>query len=118
MADLSARLENSGKTGADPMTRLGQLNAPLRESGVKSFFSNLRDFLVERPKKFRGGQPQAFEMPDFGDSLGSNFREFRRPGPPCKFRSALLVEWNEAASLWKNVRDLISPPKLPPLKTT
>jgi periplasmic protein TonB len=118
MADLSARLENSGKTGADPMTRLGQLNAPLRESGVKSFFSNLRDFLVERPKKFRGGQPQAFEMPDFGDSLGANFREFLRTGPRGKVRSDLLVEWNEGGSLWKNVRDLISPPKLPPLKTT
>jgi len=118
MADLSARLENPDKTGVDPMTRLGQLNAPLRESGLKSFFSNLRDFLVERPKKFRSGQPQAFEMPDFGDSLGANFREFLHTGPRGKVRSDLLVDWNEGGSLWKNVRDLISPPKLPPLKTT
>jgi protein TonB len=118
MADLSARLENSGKTVADPMARLGQLNAPLRESGVKSFFSNLRDFLFERPRKIRGGQQQAFQMPDFGDSLGANFREFLHTGPRGKVRSDLLVDWNEGGSLWKNVRDLIAPPKLPPLKVT
>jgi len=100
------------------MARLGQLNAPLRESGVKSFFSNLRDFLFERPRKFRGGPAQAFQMPDFGDSLGANFREFLHTGPRGKVRSDLLVDWNEGGSLWKNVRDLISPPKLPPLKTT
>jgi TonB family protein len=118
MADLSARLENTGKSGGDPMARLGQLNSPLRESGLKSFFSNLRDFLVERPKKIPTGQPQAFQMPDFGDSLGANFREFLRTGPRGKVRSDLLVNWNESGSLWRNIRDLIAPPKLPPLEVT
>jgi len=118
MADLSARLDNTGKTGNDPMVRLVRLNSPLGGSGFKSFFSNLRDFLIERPVKVRGGRPEAFQMPDFGESLGANFREFLRTGPRGKVHSDLLVHWNEGGSLWRNIRDLIAPPKLPPLEVT
>jgi periplasmic protein TonB len=118
MADMSAQLNNASGQEADPIARLVRLNAPLRESGVRSFFSNFRDFLFERPKKIRGAQPTAFDLPGFGASLRENARELFRSAPRGEVNSGLLVNWKESSSLWQNIRDIIAPPKLPPLKTT
>src|SRR5579863_2752587 len=118
MADMSAQLNNASGQEADPIARLVRLNAPLRESGVRSFFSNFRDFLFERPTKIRGAQPTAFDLPGFGASLRENARELFRSAPRGEVNSGLLVNWKESSSLWQNIRDIIAPPKLPPLKTT
>jgi periplasmic protein TonB len=103
---------------ADPSLRLGRLPSPSRESNLHSLFSNLRDFLVERPVKLRSGTPTAFAMPQFGTGMGENLKEFFQSGPRGNVRSALLVDWHEEPSLWQNLRDWIAPRKLPPLKTT
>jgi periplasmic protein TonB len=87
-------------------------------SSLKSLFSNLKDFLTERPAKVRPGTPTSFDMPGFGTGFGDNIKEFFRSGPRGRVKSDLLVNWEEEPSLWQNIRDLISPPKLPPLKTT
>ena len=50
--------------------------------------------------------------------MKENFREFLQAGPRGRVDSGLLVNWSDETSLWQNLRDLISPPKLPPLKTT
>ena len=58
-------------------------------------------------------------MGGFGSSIGDNFKEFFQPARArCGQFSDLLVNWNESPSLWQNMRDLISPPKLPPLNVT
>jgi periplasmic protein TonB len=118
MSDSSARLNDAVPPVSDPSLRLGRLPSPSRESNLKSLFSNLRDFLVERPVKVRAGTPTAFDIPKFGTGMGDNFKEFFHSGPRGNVRSALLVDWHEEPSLWANLRDWISPRKLPPLKTT
>jgi periplasmic protein TonB len=118
MSDSSARLNGTIRSAADPSLRLGRLPSPSRESSLRSLFSNLRDFLVERPVKLKAGTPTAFDIPRFGTGMGSNLKEFFHSGPRGNVRSALLVNWHEEPSLWANLRDFIAPRKLPPLKTT
>jgi periplasmic protein TonB len=123
MSDSSLKLDRpvrevQGHETEDTSLRVGRLPSPSREGSIKSLFSNLRDFLVERPTKIKAGTPTAFDIPKFGTGLGDNFKEFLHSGPKGNVRSALLVDWHEEPSLWRNLRDLISPRKLPPLKTT
>lgn len=118
MSDSSARLNGTIRSVADPSLRLGRLPSPSRESSLRSLFSNLRDFLVERPVKLKAGTPTAFDIPRFGTGMGDNLKEFFHSGPRGNVRSALLVEWHQEPSLWANLRDWIAPRKLPPLKTT
>jgi protein TonB len=118
MANLTANLEETDRPVATKQVPLGRLPSPLRESGLKSFFSNLREFLLERPVKFRG-KPPVFSNPSFGDSLKENLSEFFRPAPRGRVKSGLLINWNAGfGSMWQNLRDTISPPKLPPLEVT
>jgi protein TonB len=118
MSDSSLRLNEPIRSVEDPSLRLGRLPSPSRESSLRSLFSNLRDFLVERPMKVKAGTPTAFDIPRFGTGLGDNLKEFFHSGPRGNVRSALLVDWHEEPSLWANLRDWIAPRKLPPLKTT
>jgi periplasmic protein TonB len=118
MSDSSLRLNQPIRDVEDPSLRIGRLPSPSRESSLRSLFSNLRDFLIERPVKVKAGTPTAFDVPRFGTGLGDNLKEFFHSGPRGKVRSALLVDWHEEPSLWANLRDWIAPRKLPPLKTT
>jgi protein TonB len=118
MSDSSFRLNEPIRDTEDPSLRLGRLPSPSRESSLRSLFSNLRDFLVERPVKVKAGTPTAFDIPRFGTGMGANLKEFFHSGPRGNVRSALLVDWHEEPSLWANLRDWIAPRKLPPLKTT
>jgi TonB family protein len=83
---------------------------------MASLISNLKDFLTERPVKLRPGQPTAFNMPRFGDSLGENLSELFKP-TPRNVRSDLLVGWSQN-NFFQNVRDALFPKKLPPLQVT
>jgi periplasmic protein TonB len=118
MSDFGSRLDDVGRSTSEPTLRLGRLHSPSHESSVKSLFSNLRDFLTERPVKVQAGAPDAFGMPGFGDNIGDNLKEFFRAGPRGNVQSGLLVDWGEGAGFWQNLRDWISPRKLPPLQTT
>ncbi|HKV04269.1 MAG TPA: energy transducer TonB [Candidatus Acidoferrales bacterium] len=118
MSDFSARLDEVGRSTREPSLRLGRLPSPSHQSSLRSLFSNLKDFLTERPAKIRAGTPTAFDTPKFGSGLGGNLKEFFRSGPRGRVRSALLVNWNQEPGLWQNLRDWLAPPKLPPLKTT
>jgi len=95
-----------------------------RQSGLKNFWSNLKDFLTERPVKIpRGSEPSAFASQGFGSSFSDNFKEyFFRPIPRearGKVDSDLLVQSNGwFATFWGNIRDTIAPKKLPPLQVT
>jgi protein TonB len=102
----------------DPTLRLGRLPSPSQGSNLKSLASNLKDFLTERPVKVRGGRAPVLAMTGFGSSITDNFKEFFRPSPRGVVNSALLVNWNQSATMWQNLRDMIFPPKLPPLNVT
>jgi protein TonB len=118
MADIGARIHDAGSSNEGPTLQLGRYRAPVHESNLKSLWSNLKDFLTERPVKMRPGTPSAFAMPRFGGSFGENIGELFRSGAKGPVKSSLLVNWNEQVGFWQNLRDLISPPKLPPLRTT
>ncbi len=118
MSELGARANDAGSTNGGPTLQLGRYRSPARESSLKSLLSNLKDFLTERPVKMRPGTPSAFAMPGFGASFGDNIKEFFHAGPKGAVDSGLLVNWRAQVGFWQNLRDLISPPKLPPLQTT
>ncbi|MGC1107246.1 MAG: energy transducer TonB [Candidatus Acidiferrales bacterium] len=93
------------------------------QSWFKTFSSNLKDFLTERPGRMReGSEPSAFASVQFGSSLSENFKEFLKPIP----RSArgngnselLIAQKSWLAGFWENIRDTVAPRKLPPLKVT
>jgi periplasmic protein TonB len=119
MADFTSRLDDAGRSTTEPTLRVGRLPSPVRSSAVKDFFSNVKDFLSERPAKLKGGEPDVFNNPGFGEGLGDNFKEFLRSAPRGPVKSDLLIEWSAGfGGFWQNLRDIISPRKLPPLKTT
>jgi protein TonB len=119
MAESSPRLDGTNQAPGEPTLRLGRLPSSGEESSVVSLISNLKEFLTERPVKVREGDSKSFSMPGFGAGLGENLKEFFQSGPRGRVKSGLLVSWDEdGGSLWQNLRDLISPRKLAPLKTT
>ena len=79
----------------EPTLRLDRLAKPVHGSSLKSLFSNLRDFLAERPVKVRGGAPEVFASQGFGGGLGENLKEFFHSGPRGRVNSALLVQWED-----------------------
>jgi TonB family protein len=107
-----------------PPVKLPEGPAPSLGSdlGLKApgLWSNLKDFLTERsikvPKNARGAIFTTSGLNNrFGDSLKAAF------GTP-KVRAAnsnmLLEQVPEYRLFWRNLRDMIAPPKLPPLKLT
>ncbi len=89
----------------------------------KGFFSNLKDFLTERPLKVtRSAGGGAFAEDEFGGGFFENLKEWLRPLPRSARQAALSrmeVEWKPwYRAFWENLRDAISPPKLPPIKVT
>lgn len=116
MADIKSKQGATGQLPADSSATLGRLPSPTRESRIKGFSSNLKDFLSER--SVRGGKT-VLTSAQFGSGLAENLKEFFKSAPRGRVNSDLLVNWNTGfGGFWANLRDMISPPKLPPLKTT
>ena len=102
-------------TGSTP--RLGGYQRPLSTG----FLSNLKEFLTERPVKVIGNGRGAFTQEQYGGGFVENLKEMFRATPRVAGPdpTGLSVNWkSNRSSVWKNLRDLISPPKLPPLKVT
>ena len=74
---------------------------------------------MERPEKIdASARGQVFTLEEYGGGIGENFREWFKPTPRA-VKSRMTVEWQPGYKvMWQNVRDLISPPKLPPLQVT
>lgn len=94
-----------------------------REPWAKGFFRRLKEFLTERPVKVPNATgPLPLVPKEFGSSFSENLRELFKPVPRSlqgPLRSRMLVEWKPGSSVfWENLRDLVAPPKLPPLKVT
>jgi len=98
-------------------------SAPRLAGSVKplsrGFISNLKDFLTERPIKVpKNGKDAVFTPEKFGTGVSENFKEWFKPTPKA-VSSRMTVDWQSYHNvLLQNIRDLISPPKLPPLKLT
>jgi protein TonB len=93
------------------------------EPWVKGFFSRLKEYLSERPVKVPANTPSSLGEFHFGAGFWENLRELFRPLPAhlrhAKPDGRLLVAWESSARMfWRNLRDLIVPPKLPPLPVT
>jgi periplasmic protein TonB len=83
-----------------------------------NFWSNLRQFLVERPVKVRERKDAPFTQTSFGTGLGSNLADFFKSGPASKrpVNSKLAVAWgSNFGGFGDRLRDFFSPPKQAPL---
>ena len=80
------------------------------------FWSNLRQFLFERPVKVRERKDAPFTQTSFGSGLAGNLGEFFKPGPSRPVNSRLAVAWGaNFGGFGSRIRDFLSPPKQPPL---
>ena len=100
-----------------PVPRLGS-DLGLKAPGL---WSNLKDFLTERTVKVPKNARQTVFRTDglnnrFADSLKAAFQTPRVTGQSGS--NMLLEQPREYVVFWRNFRDLIAPPKLPPLKLT
>jgi TonB family protein len=93
-----------------------------RKTMAAGFFSNLRDFLFERPVKVKGCAGAPFTTASFGSGLAENLAEWFRPAPRLA-RSAsgsrLEVDWNAGfGSFGQRLKEVFFPTKQPPLQVT
>ena len=74
---------------------------------------------MERPVRVAKSRPgDVFTVDEYGGGIGENFREWFKPTPKA-VSSRMTVNWQSPYKvMWQNLRDLVSPPKLPPLKVT
>lgn len=98
--------------GAQGLPRFGTE----RPKRGRLFWSNLHDFLYERPVKIEGNDNYLRPV-EFGASFGDNLKEWFRPGVRGATRSTMLVEakpWYR--SFLENVREAIRLAGKPPVK--
>jgi protein TonB len=96
----------------------------------QGFFANLKDFFTERPVKApKNVEGNAFVPEAFGNGFMDNLKDWFRSGPKAvagpmaSLRGAnspgIKIEYQPFYKLFlRNIKDLISPPKLAPLKVT
>src|SRR5438309_8455051 len=96
--------------------------APGRGLQSPSFWTNLKDFLTERSIRVpRNARQQVFYTAGVDTSFSESLRSFFRRAPRIKgpAASGMVVDLEPTYRVfWRNLRDLIAPPKLPPLKLT
>jgi len=87
----------------------------------QGFFTRLKEFLTEKPVKVPANVPGALGQVSYGSGLIENLKEYFRPLPPYARHASgrMVVEWKPwYKQFWENLRDIVAPPKLPPLKVT
>jgi protein TonB len=100
--------------------------APSRRLQSPGFWANLKDFLTERSIRVpRNAKQQVFRTDGVDSSFSESLKAFFRSAPRVKGAAASATTAGMVVDLeptyrifWRNLRDLISPPKLPPLKLT
>src|SRR5438445_6283651 len=96
--------------------------APGRGLQSTSFWTNLKDFLTERSVRVpRNARQEVFYTEGVDSSFSESLKAFFRRAPQIKgpAMSGMVVDLEPMYRVfWRNLRDLIAPPKLPPLKLT
>src|SRR5438552_8391615 len=96
--------------------------APSRRLQSPGFWTNLKDFLTERSIRVpRNARQQVFYTEGVDSSFSESLKSLFRPAPRIKGAAAsgMVVDLEPTYRVfWRNLRDLISPPKLAPLKLT
>jgi protein TonB len=83
-----------------------------------NFWSNLKQFLFERPVKVRERSDAPFTKTSFGTGLGDNLKDFFSSSPAAKgpVNSKLAVAWgSNFGGFGTRIKEFFSPPKLAPL---
>ena len=120
--ELSLNPKSGSSSGGSSGARIPRFVVE-REPWSKAFFGGLRDFLTERPVKLpANAKAVAFTEGQFGGGFFENLKEWLRPLPRYARKgsnSRMEIEWRPWYSVfWDNLRDIIAPRKLPPLKVT
>ncbi len=82
------------------------------------FWSNLKQFLTERPIKVRERKDAPFTQTSFGTGFFGNLAEYLRPHPVAKrpVNSRLAVAWGtNFGGFGTRIKDFFSPPRQPAL---
>ena len=85
------------------------------------FFSNLKQFLVERPVKLNGAVNSPLMPSTYGGGFSENLREFfsSRPVPKGPVNSRLAVSWGTSfGGFGYRIKEFFSPTKMAPLQVT
>jgi periplasmic protein TonB len=93
------------------------------ESWASGFFGRLKGYFTERPIKVSSSLPTDLRGDSYGQGgFWDNLKAAMQPVPKearGPVRSRMVIPWRSSfATFRENLRDLISPPKLPPLKVT
>lgn len=96
---------------------------PSRRLQSPTFWTNLKDFLTERSIRVpKNARQEVFYTEGVDRSFSESLKSFFRPSPRltgAAAASGMVVDLEPTYRVfWRNLRDLISPPKLPPLKVT
>lgn len=107
---------------ADPNVRTPKLLAQEEDRWGESFFSLLKEYLTERPVKLPAGRGRLPFTPEADKTTFSDSLKVAMASEPEALRnqhSRMLIRWTGGwGAFVQNIRDFISPPKLPPLKVT
>jgi protein TonB len=83
-----------------------------------NFWSNLKQFLIERPIKVRERADAPFTKTSFGTGMGDNLKDFfsSSPAPKGPVNSRLAVAWGaNFGGFGTRLKEFFSPPKQAPL---
>src|SRR5262249_32038913 len=83
-----------------------------------NFWSNLRQFLFERPIKIRGDYRSPLMPTEFGGGIRTNLKDFLSSGPVPQgsVNSRLTVAWGSSfGGFGSRLREFFSPTKVAPL---
>jgi protein TonB len=86
-----------------------------------NFWSNLKQFLTERPIKVVERPDAPFTRNSFGGGVSENLKEFlsSRPVPKGPLNSRLAVNWgSNFGGFFYRIKEVFAPTKLPPLQVT
>jgi len=125
---LPANLKRNTPAGANPQ----QPAVPVPPSAVPrfgapallvpdNFWSNLKQFLTERPIKVVERPDAPFTRNSFGGGVSDNLKEFfsSRPAPKGPLNSRLAVNWGSSfGGFFYRIKEALAPTKLPPLQVT
>jgi len=106
-----------------PLKRQPKLLTQSEERWGESFFSLLKEFLTERPVRLPAGRGR---LPFTPEAAKTGFKESLQialgaePPAPTEVEGARMLVRRDAGwhAFVQNIREFISPPKLPPLKVT